>query len=69
MASAGLRTDRLLFVWSLDGTLIRVSLFDEPSKQPLPSQPSLQDHRLALIKDGLSALPLVGGVQRRWAYF
>jgi hypothetical protein len=50
-----------LFVWSLDGILIRVSLFDEPSKQPLPSQPSLQEHRLALIKGGLSEQPLVGG--------
>jgi hypothetical protein len=38
-----------------------VSLFDEPSKQPLPSGTTLEDHRLALIKGGLAALPLVGG--------
>jgi len=38
-----------------------VSLFDEPSKQPLPSEPTLEDHRLAVIKGSLSALPLVGG--------
>lgn len=41
--------------------LTRVSLFDEPSKQPLPSELTLEDHRLALIKGGLAALPLVGG--------
>jgi hypothetical protein len=43
------------------GILIRVALFDEPSNQPLPSEPTLADHRYALIKGGLSALPLVGG--------
>jgi hypothetical protein len=39
-----------------------VALFDEPSKQPLPSEPTLEDHRIAIIKGGLSALPLVGGI-------
>ena len=38
-----------------------MSLFDEPSKQSLPSEPTLEDHRLALIKGSLSALPFVGG--------
>jgi hypothetical protein len=39
-----------------------VALFDEPSKQPLPSEPTLADHRFAIIKGGLSAVPFVGGV-------
>ena len=37
-----------------------MSLLDEPSRQPLPSEPTLEDHRYAVIKGGLSALPLVG---------
>lgn len=38
-----------------------MSLFDEPSKHPLPSEATLEDYRFALIKGTLSALPLVGG--------
>jgi hypothetical protein len=38
-----------------------MALFDEPSKQPLPSEPTLEDHRFALLKSGLSSLPFVGG--------
>ena len=38
-----------------------MALLDEPSKQPLPSTPTLEDHRFALVKGGISALPLVGG--------
>jgi hypothetical protein len=45
-----------------DAILNRVSLLDEPSKQPLPSELTLEDHRFALIKGGISALPFVGGV-------
>jgi hypothetical protein len=48
-------------VESSGAILFRVLLFDEPSKQPLPTELTLEDHRLALIKGGLSALPLVGG--------
>jgi hypothetical protein len=39
---------------------IRVALLDEPSKHPLPSEPTLKDHRVALIKGGISSLPFVG---------
>ena len=46
---------------------IPVALFDEPSKQPQPSEPTLEDHRFALIKGGLSSLPFVGGaLPRKW---
>jgi hypothetical protein len=44
-----------------DVILIRVSLFDEPSKEPLPTEPTVGDFRLAIIKGGLSLVPWVTG--------
>jgi hypothetical protein len=37
-------------------------IFDEPSKQPLPDEPGLADHRASVIKGAISAIPLIGGV-------
>ena len=39
-----------------------MGLFDEPSKQTLPSEPTLEDHRSAIIKGTLSSIPVLGGV-------
>ncbi len=39
-----------------------MGLFDEPSKKQLPSEPTPQDHRYAVIKGALSSIPLIGGV-------
>jgi hypothetical protein len=37
-------------------------LFDEPSREPLPSDPTAEDHRAATIKAMLGSVPLVGGL-------
>ena len=37
-------------------------IFDEPSKDPLPQEPGLDDHRLAVIKGSISSIPIIGGV-------
>lgn len=37
-------------------------LFDEPSRRPLPITPELADHRAAVIRGGLSAIPVLGSV-------
>jgi len=39
-----------------------MGFFDEPSKQMLPSAPTLEDHRFAIIKGTLSSIPVLGGV-------
>jgi hypothetical protein len=39
-----------------------MGIFTEPSKQKLPSEPTLEDHRSALIKGTLSSVPVLGGV-------
>ena len=37
-------------------------IFDEPSRKPLPSNPELADHRTAVIKGALGAIPVLGNV-------
>jgi hypothetical protein len=37
-------------------------LFDEPSRLPLPSNADIEDHRAAIIKGALGAIPVLGGV-------
>ena len=37
-------------------------LFDEPSRQPLPNEPELADHRAAVIKGALGSIPVLGNV-------
>ncbi|MGA8596311.1 MAG: hypothetical protein WB676_16490 [Bryobacteraceae bacterium] len=36
-------------------------LFDEPSRKPLPATPELEDHRTAVIRGAISAIPVFGG--------
>lgn len=39
-----------------------MSLFDEPSRKPFPATPALEDHRTAVIKGALGAIPILGSV-------
>ena len=39
-----------------------ISIFNEPSRQPLPTEPKLKEHGTAVIKGALGSIPVLGGV-------
>jgi hypothetical protein len=39
-----------------------MAIFDEPSRQPLPTTPELEDHSAAVIKGTLASIPVIGNV-------